>query len=148
MLAWACDIIVAADNARFSDPVVTFGMPGVEWFAHPYELGARKAKEHLFTSDAWDAQEAHRLGMVNHVVPLDGLNDFCLAMACKIASKPAFALKLAKEAINRCEDLGGKTLAIESFFAVHHLSHQHNNLLYGALMDPTGVPNLSKTSSR
>ena len=69
MLAWACDMIVASDDAEFCDPVVTMGVCGVEWFVHPWELGPRKAKEFLFTADIWSAAEAHRLGMVNHVVP-------------------------------------------------------------------------------
>ena len=69
MLAWACDLIVASDDAEFCDPVVTMGVCGVEWFVHPWELGPRKAKEFLFTADVWSAEEAHRLGMVNHVVP-------------------------------------------------------------------------------
>ena len=69
MLAWACDLIVASDDAQFCDPVVTMGVCGVEWFVHPWELGPRKAKELLFTADSWSAQEAHQLGMVNHVVP-------------------------------------------------------------------------------
>jgi enoyl-CoA hydratase len=64
MLAWACDIIVASSDAEFCDPVVTMGVCGVEWFVHPWELGPRKAKELLFTADAWSADEAHRLGMV------------------------------------------------------------------------------------
>jgi enoyl-CoA hydratase len=51
MLAWACDLIVASDDAQFCDPVVTMGVCGVEWFAHPWELGPRKAKELLFTAD-------------------------------------------------------------------------------------------------
>jgi enoyl-CoA hydratase len=55
MLAWACDLIVASDDAEFCDPVVTMGVCGVEWFVHPWELGPRKAKELLFTSDAWSA---------------------------------------------------------------------------------------------
>src|SRR5258708_5318731 len=63
---WICDLIVAAKDAQFSDPVVTFAVSGVEWLGHPWELGARKAKEFLFTSDAWSAEEAWRLGMVNH----------------------------------------------------------------------------------
>ena len=49
MLAWACDLIVASHDAEFCDPVVTMGVCGVEWFVHPWELGARKAKEMLFT---------------------------------------------------------------------------------------------------
>ena len=143
MLAWACDIIIAAENASFADPVVTFGMPGVEWFAHPYELGPRKAKELLFTSDKWDAHEAHRLGMVNHVVAVESLEEATLTMARKIASKPAFALKLAKEAVNRAEDLGGKTASIEAFLPLHHLAHQHNVLRFGTLMDPSNLPKMA-----
>lgn len=139
-LAWACDLIVTADDARFADPVVTFGMMGIEWFAHPWELGPRKAKEHLFTSDSWDAQEAWRLGMVNHVVPVETLDAFVLDMASRIAAKPAFALKLAKEAVNRCVDTGQQATAIDSVFALHHLCHQHNQLLFGQLMDPTNAP--------
>ena len=55
MLAWACDLIVASDDAEFCDPVVTMGVCGVEWFVHPWELGPRKAKELLFTADSWSA---------------------------------------------------------------------------------------------
>ena len=56
MLAWACDLIVASDDAEFCDPVVTMGVCGVEWFVHPWELGPRKAKELLFTADVWSAR--------------------------------------------------------------------------------------------
>lgn len=45
MLAWACDLIIAADNAFFRDPVVRMGIPGVEYFAHPWQMPARVAKE-------------------------------------------------------------------------------------------------------
>ena len=86
--AWVCDLIIAADNAVFSDPVVNFGVSGVEWLAHPWDLGARKAKEFLFTADSWNADEAHRLGMVNHVVAAGELEDFVLNMAMKIARNP------------------------------------------------------------
>jgi enoyl-CoA hydratase len=71
MLLWACDLIVAADGTRFADVVGTrLGMCGVEYFAHPWELGPRKAKELLLTGDALDAHEAHALGMVSKVFPL------------------------------------------------------------------------------
>ena len=81
MLAWACDMIVASNDAEFCDPVVAMGVCGVEWFVHPWELGPRKAKELLFTADAWSADEAHRLGMVNHVVPRAELSAFVMALA-------------------------------------------------------------------
>ena len=70
MLIWACDLIVAADDAKFSDVVgVRMGMPGVEYYAHPWEFGPRKAKELLLTGDSIDAQEAYQLGMVSKVFP-------------------------------------------------------------------------------
>src|SRR5690606_11116796 len=100
MLAWPCDIIIAADNAMFQDNTVAMGVGGVEYFGHPWELGARKAKELLFTADWLDAEAARQLGMVNKVVPLDALKDEALAMARRIAAKPILALKLAKEAVN------------------------------------------------
>ena len=65
MLMWACDLIVAADNAYFADVVgARLGMCGVEYFGHPWEFGPRRAKELLLTSDAIDVEEAHRLGLV------------------------------------------------------------------------------------
>lgn len=146
--AWVCDIIIAADNALFSDPVVDFGVSGVEWLAHPWELGPRKAKEFLFTADAWNAEEAHRLGMVNHVVPLAELEDFTLTMAKKIAGKPAFALKLAKEAVNKTLDIQGQMNAIDQAFSLHHLCHQQNFRLFGYGMDTTNLPAMSSAPKK
>ena len=127
MLAWVCDIIIASDDASFVDPVVAMGVCGVEYFAHPYELGIRKAKELLFTADWWSAEEAHRLCMVNHVVPRAELQDFSLAMANRIAEKPAFALKLTKQAVNVAQDNMGKRATQDTVFALHHLSHAHGS---------------------
>lgn len=140
MLAWACDLIVAADDASFVDPVVAMGVLGVEWFAHPYELGARKAKELLFLAEAWSADEAHRLGMVNRVVPRARLDDEVLAMAVRIASMPTLAVRLAKQAVNRSVDLMGQQAAIDSAFGLHHVCHAHNMLRFGLPVDPAGLP--------
>ncbi|KHK90137.1 enoyl-CoA hydratase [Novosphingobium malaysiense] len=148
IFAWVCDIIIAAEDAKFSDPVMTFGMPAVEWLGHPWELGPRKAKEFLFTSDMWDANEAHRLGMVNHVVPRSDLEDFTLAMAQKVASKPSFALKIAKEAVNKTLDIQGQMNAIDQAFTLHHLCHTQNFRLFGWGMDPTSVPGLAKVPEK
>ena len=73
MLAAMCDLIVAADDAVFSNPVLRLTGAGVELLVEPWELGIRKAKEFLFTGDTIDAQEAWRLGLVNRVVPRDEL---------------------------------------------------------------------------
>lgn len=139
MLMWPCDIVVAADDTQFMDHSVAMGVGGAEFFMHPWELGVRKAKEFLFTADWMDAAEAHRLGMVNHVVPHDELMAFSLAMAERIAKKPLFALKLVKEAVNAAQDAQGRRTAMQTSFALHHLAHAHNMLAHGKLVDPTGV---------
>ncbi len=144
ILAWVCDLIVASENALFSDPVVAFGAPGVEWFVHPWELGARKAKELLFTAEGWSAEEAWRLGMVNHVVPDADLADFTLDLASRIADKPAFALKLAKLAVNGALDIQGQASAIDMAVAYHHLAHAHNQQLFGYVMEPTSLPRMTR----
>ena len=71
MLAWICDLIVASDDAFFADPVVRMGIPGVEYFAHPWVMGPRQAKEFLFLGERVDAARALQLGMINRVVPRD-----------------------------------------------------------------------------
>ena len=148
IFAWVCDIIVASKDAVFSDPVVTFGVSGVEWLGHPWELGARKAKEFLFTSDSWSAEEAHRLGMVNHVVERDELDAFALAMAIKIAAKPAFALKLAKEAVNKTLDIQGQMNAIDQAFSLHHLCHNQNFRKFGYGMDTSNLPKVANVPKK
>ena len=147
MLAWACDLIVASDDAEFCDPVVTMGVCGVEWFVHPWELGPRKAKELLWTAESWSATEAHRLGMVNHVVPRADLGTFVLTLASKIAAKPTFAVKTVKEAVNRTLDIMGQNSAIEQAFGLHHLCHAHNLLQFGTVVDPSGIPPSVRKSS-
>lgn len=140
MLIWPCDIIVAGDDAQFCDPVVNFGIGGVEYFAHPWEVGARKAKELLFTSDWLSAEEAKQLGMVNQIVPKAGLREAVLVMAQKIAKKSLFALKLTKEAVNAAEDVQGRSQAMQTSFALHQLAHTHWLEQYGVLLDPSGLP--------
>ncbi len=139
MLMWPCDIVIAAEDAQFLDQTVAMGVGGAEFFMHPWELGVRKAKEFLFTADWLDAKEAHRLGMVNHVVPRPELDAFTLAMAERIAKKPLFALKLVKEAVNTAQDAQGRRTAMQTAFALHHLAHAHNALVHGTLVDPTGL---------
>jgi enoyl-CoA hydratase len=139
MLIWPCDLIVAADDARFSDPVVAFGVNGHEYFTHPWELGARLAKDMLFTGRALTADEAHRAGMVSRIVPRAGLEDETLALAARIAERPSFGLQLAKRAVNHAQDLQGLRTAIDAAFAMHHLAHAHNALVHGVIVDPAGV---------
>jgi enoyl-CoA hydratase len=139
MLIWPCDMIVASDDAQFADNTVAMGVCGAEFFNHPWELGVRKAKEMLFTSEYVSAQDAHRLGMVNHVVPRDSLEAFTLDLAVRIARKPGFALKLAKEAVNTAQDAQGRVVAMQTSFGLHQLSHAHNMAVHGMLLDRSGI---------
>ena len=140
MLAWPCDLIIATEDASFTDPTVSFGVGGIEYFTHFWEVGARKAKEMLFTSDSINAQDALSLGMVNQVVPRDELEEATMVMARKIAAKSRFALKLTKKAINACQDAQGRSVAMDNAFHRHQLAHTHWLKLYNFLMDPSGLP--------
>ncbi|MBD7978737.1 enoyl-CoA hydratase [Serpens gallinarum] len=131
MLAWVCDFIVASDDAFFQDPVVRMGIPGVEYFAHPYEMSPRIAKEFLMTGDRMGAARAYEVGMVNRVVPREALESAVLELAGKIAAQPRMGLALTKQAINHVEDLAGKRTAMDAVFAWHHFAHTHNELLSG-----------------
>jgi enoyl-CoA hydratase len=128
MLAWCCDLIVCSDDAFFADPVVRMGIPGVEYFAHPYAMRPRLAKEFLFLGDRMGAERAYQIGMVNRVVPRDELPGATMAIAEKIASRPRFGLALTKRAINAAEDRMGMMEIMDSTFGLHHLAHAHNAL--------------------
>lgn len=131
MLAWVCDLIVASDDAFFQDPVVRMGIPGVEYFAHPYEMNPRIAKEFLMTGNRMGAERAYQVGMVNRVVARDQLEATTYELAGRIAAQPRMGLALTKQAINHVEDLQGKRNAMEAVFAWHHFAHTHNELLSG-----------------
>jgi enoyl-CoA hydratase len=123
MLCWPCDLIIAADNAQFSDPVGLMGMPGIEFFAHPWEFGPRRAKQLLFTASSFSAEEARGFGMVNEVVPLGELEERTTAIATKIASMDPWAMRLAKRAVNGAMDTMGFSNSVSNNFDVHHLGH-------------------------
>jgi enoyl-CoA hydratase len=126
MLAWVCDLIVASDDAFFADPVVRMGIPGVEYFAHPWVMGPRQAKEFLFLGERISAARAYELGMINRVVPRDQLADEVTAMATKISAMPGLGLALTKKAVNQAEDAMGMQVGMDSVFGLHHLAHAHN----------------------
>jgi len=126
MLAWVCDLIVASDDAFFADPVVKMGIPGVEYFAHPWVLGPRFAKEVLFTGGRFTAERARQAGMVNRVVPRAELESVTFELAGQVAEMPPFGLALAKRAVNQCEDLMGQRAGMDSVFGLHHMAHAHN----------------------
>lgn len=126
MLAWCCDLIVAADDAFFADPVVRMGIPGVEYFAHPWVMGPRFAKEFLFLGERVPAARALELGMVNRVVPRDALAESTRDIARRIAEMPRLGLALTKKAVNQAEDLMGLHAGMDSVFGLHHVAHAHN----------------------
>ena len=126
MLAWVSDLIVASEDAFFADPVVRMGIPGVEYFAHPWVLGPRAAKEVLFTGERFSAAQAKEWGMLNRVVPRDDLEAETLALAEKIAEMPTFGLALAKKAVNQAEDQMGMRSGMDAAFGLHHFAHAHN----------------------
>ncbi|WNM31870.1 enoyl-CoA hydratase [Streptomyces sp. Li-HN-5-11] len=123
MLCWPCDLIVAAENAEFSDPVVHMGIGGVEYHGHTWELGPRKAKEILFTGRPLTAREAEQVGMVNKVVPLEALDKAALELAARIAKMPPFGLRQAKRAVNQTLDVQGFYAALQAVFDVHQTGH-------------------------
>ncbi|CAI7980882.1 enoyl-CoA hydratase [Frankia sp. Mgl5] len=123
LLCWPCDLIIAAEDALFSDPVVAMGIGGVEYHGHTWELGPRKAKEILFTGRAVTATEAEKIGMVNKVVPRDQLDTETRALAQHIATMPSFGLRQAKRAVNQTLDVQGFYAAIQSVFDVHQTGH-------------------------
>src|SRR5213076_1874542 len=108
MLACMCDLIVAADDAVFSNPVLRMTGAAVELLVEPWELGMRKAKEFLLTGDKIDAQEAWRLGLVNKVVPRSELSAATREMADKVALVPPITAQAVKDTINHTFDAMGK----------------------------------------
>ena len=131
-LAWSCDLILATESAFFSDPVVTMGCPGIEFFCHPWVLGPRRAKEFLFTGERMSSTRAYEIGMVNRVVPDGELMEAAEALARRIAERPRFGLALTKKAVNVAEDEMGMRNGIEHAFGLHQLSHAHNTNVCGS----------------
>jgi enoyl-CoA hydratase len=123
MLAAMCDMIIAADDASFQNPVARMSGMGVELLVEPWELGIRKAKEFLLTGDAIDAEEAWRLGMVNRVVPRDELLAAANEMAAKVALVPPVTAERIKDSVNQTFELMGKRDAWKYHFMAHHFTH-------------------------
>ena len=101
------------------------GIGGVEYHGHTWELGARKAKEQLFTGRSLSADEAERAGMVNRVVPRERLDDEVMTLARQIGEAHPFALRQAKRAVNQTLDIQGFHAAIQSVFDIHETGHGH-----------------------
>ena len=131
MLAWVCDLIIASDDAFFQDPVVQMGFPGVEYFAHPFELNIRLAKEFLLLGERWTAERVLSAGMINKIVPRSELDQATVDWAKKISQQPRLAMALTKQACNHIEDLQGKRSGMDMVFGYHHFAHANNTIVKG-----------------
>ncbi|MEY5006828.1 MAG: enoyl-CoA hydratase [Sphingomonadaceae bacterium] len=146
MLAWVCDLIVASEDAFFQDPVnPLMGIPGVEYFAHAYELPPRVAKEFLLLGERMSAERAYSFGMINKVVPRDELRAATETWAKKLAGQGRLGNWLTKQAINHVEELRGKRAAMDAVFHMHHFAHAQNDLVTGDSIG--GVSGKSAASS-
>jgi len=119
MLASMCDLIVAADDARFSNPVLRMSGVGVELLVEPWELGPRKAKEFLFCAQTLGAEEAERHGLVNRVVPRADLAAAAREMAEQVALVPPLTAEAVKSSINHMVDLMGQRESWRYHFVLH-----------------------------
>jgi enoyl-CoA hydratase len=119
MLACMCDLIVAADDTKFSNPVARMTGVGVEILVEPWELGPRKAKEFLWCAEKLDADTAERFGLVNRVVPRDELDAVVRELAENIALVPPITAEAIKDVINRTLDRQGQRDSWQYHFMVH-----------------------------
>jgi enoyl-CoA hydratase len=141
MLTWLCDLIICSDDARFRDATaVEMGIPGVEFWQHPYEMTVRQAKEWLMTGGWLSAEEAKQRGMVNRVVPRDELKARTLELAESIAGRNPFTMKLVKQAMNFAQDQMGRKAAMEFGFHLHQMGHMQAMLTNGVPVDIDSLP--------
>src|SRR5699024_10752390 len=129
-----------------SDPVVAFNLNGGEYFLHGWEVGPRKAKEMLFTGEPLNAVDAHRLGMVNHVVSDSDLEAFTLNMARRICQMPQYGLRLAKDSVNSALKTQGQDASLDTAFGLHIAGHANNLHQHGELIDPGGIETIRSLS--
>ena len=132
MLACMCDLIVAADDAVFSNPVLRMTGAAVEILVEPWEMPPRKAKEFLLAAEKFTADEAERLGMVNRVVPAERLLAEAHELAERVAKVPPATAQVVKRSINKTLDLMGQRDAWDYHFMAHHWMHNTATAL-GAL---------------
>ena len=124
MVANMCDIVIASDDAYFSDPTCsTLAAAATEVLVHPWVMGMRAAKEFLFTGRKMMADEAKQLGMVNRVVPREDLEAATMEVAEQVAKAAPFAIKMLKRSLNKTADMQGFRNAIQSHFDLHELCH-------------------------
>lgn len=148
MLAWVCDLIIASEDAFFQDPVNRMGIPGVEYFAHAFELPPRIAKEFLLLGERMSAQRAEQFGMVNRIVPRERLREEVEGVASKLAAQPRLGNWLTKQAVNHVEELRGKRAAMDAVFHMHHFAHAQNDLVQGNSIAGLGAKEMAAANKK
>ena len=128
MLACMCDIIVAADDAVFSNPVLRMSGAAVELLVEPWEMGIRQAKEFLLASEELDAAEAMRLGLVNRVVPRADLESHTAELAARIALVPPITAEIVKASINNVGGADGEERVMALSLHGAPLRSQHRDV--------------------
>jgi enoyl-CoA hydratase len=129
MLACMCDLIVAADDAVFSNPVLRMSGAGVELLVEPWEMGIRQAKEFLLAAEEIDAAEAYRLGLVNRVVPVAELETSVRELAERVALVPPVTAQVVKASLNHVGELQGKRASWDFHFMAHQWAHNTSTSL-------------------
>ena len=148
MIASACDLIIASDDAQFADRAVKWGGSHVQYFSMPWDIGARKTKEFLFTAGFIKAAEAQRLGLVNKVVTRDALTSETMTLARTIAQQDPFALRLAKQSVNEMLDRQGQRDAIAVAFKNYMLTIPHRKELGTFGSTENARDRIAKTKAR
>lgn len=148
MLAWVCDLIIASEDAFFQDPVNRMGIPGVEYFAHAFELPPRVAKEFLLLGERMSAQRAQQFGMVNRIVSREDLRAEVASVAAKLAAQPRLGNWLTKQAVNHVEELRGKRSAMDAVFHMHHFAHAQNDLVQGNSIGGLGAKEMAAANKK
>jgi enoyl-CoA hydratase len=125
MIASACDLVIASEDALFADRMVKWGGAHIQYFSMPWDFGPRKTKEYLFTGRFITAAEAERAGLVNRVVPRDRLEAETMALAKDIAERDPWALMMAKKSVNETMDAQGWRQALEGSFKNYMVTIPH-----------------------
>ena len=148
LLCWPCDLIVASDDAQFQEVTVAMGIAGVEWFAHPWEMNPRKAKEMLLTGEPIGAEEARQLGMVNQA---SSRAPNCRRRHARAGAQDRPPADLRHEdgqagGERRTRTRRAATPRCQAAFALHHLAHSHWMEVHGVPVDPDGIHGSVKKS--
>jgi cyclohexa-1,5-dienecarbonyl-CoA hydratase len=108
-LACGCDMIVASEKAQFGQPEISVGaIPSVATVLLPRLVGRKKAFELILTGEVIDAAEAKRIGLVNHVVPPEKLDEKTMELVNKLKEKSPVVVKLTRMALYQSMDLDFK----------------------------------------